>query len=140
MYQSIQGNIGLGKAIDYFTSHNYTVALPLNDTQKYDLIVDINNKLQRISVKTSRYSNEYGSYEVMLKNAGGTSKGSKIRLFDNTSCDYVFIYTANNDLYLIPSNKIDAKNSIKVGKKYIEYKVYEKTLQEFDKEKRCGLG
>ena len=136
MYQSIQGNIGLGKAINYFTSHNYTVALPLNDTQKYDLIVDINNKLQRVSVKTSRYSNEYGSYEVMLKNAGGTSKGSKIRLFDNTSCDYVFIYTANNDLYLIPSNKIDAKNSIKVGKKYIEYKVYEKTMEQFDKEQR----
>ena len=136
MYQSIQGNIGLGKAINYFTSHNYTVALPLNDTQKYDLIVDIDNKLQRISVKTSRYSNEYGSYEVMLKNAGGTSKGSKIRLFDNTSCDYVFIYTASNDLYLIPSNKIDAKNSIKVGKKYTEYKVYEKTMEQFDKEQR----
>ena len=136
MYQSIQGNIGLGKAINYFTSHNHTVALPLNDTQKYDLIVDIDNKLQRISVKTSRYSNEYGSYEVMLKNAGGTSKGSKIRLFDNTSCDYVFIYTANNDLYLIPSNKIDAKNSIKVGKKYIEYKVYEKTMEQFDEEQR----
>lgn len=136
MYQSIQGNIGLGKAINYFTSHNYTVALPLNDTQKYDLIVDIDNKLQRISVKTSRYSNEYGSYEVMLKNAGGTSKGSKIRLFDNTSCDYVFIYTASNDLYLIPSDKIDAKNSIKVGKKYVEYKVYEKTMEQFDEEQR----
>lgn len=139
MYQSIQGNIGLGKAISYFTSHNYTVALPLNDTQKYDLIVDINNKLCRISVKTSRYCTEYGSYEVMLKNAGGTSKGSKLRLFDNATCDYVFVYTASDDLYLIPSEKIEAKNSIKIGKKYTEYLVKEKQLSEFDREKRCGL-
>lgn len=38
MYQSIQGNLGFGKAIEYFTSYGITVALPLNDTQKYDLI------------------------------------------------------------------------------------------------------
>ena len=75
----------------------------------------------------------------MLKNAGGTSKGSKIRPFDNTTCDYIFIYTADNSLYLIPSEKIIAKNSITVGKKYTEYKVYEKTMLEFDKEQRWGL-
>lgn len=136
MYQSIQGNLGLGKAINYFTSHNYCVALPLNDTQKYDLIVDINNHLFRVSVKSCRYKNQHGSYEVMLKNAGGTSKGSKLRPFDNTTCDYVFIYTADNNLYLIPSNKIEAKNSITVGKKYTEYLVYEKTLSQFDNEMR----
>ena len=50
LYHSIQGNIGLGKAIEYFTSNNITVAIPLNDTQKYDLIVDFNGKLQRVSV------------------------------------------------------------------------------------------
>ena len=57
MYQSLQGNLGLGKAIEYFTSHNITVALPLNDTQSYDLIADFNGGLQRISVKTSRNQN-----------------------------------------------------------------------------------
>lgn len=45
IYQSIQGNIGLGKAIEYFTSHGITVAIPLNDTQKYDLIADFNGGL-----------------------------------------------------------------------------------------------
>lgn len=48
--------MGLGKAIEYFTSNNITIALPLNDTQKYDLIADFNGKLQRISIKTSRFS------------------------------------------------------------------------------------
>ena len=35
-----QGNIGLGVAIQYFTQNLYTVSLPLNDSQDYDLIVE----------------------------------------------------------------------------------------------------
>ena len=137
MYQSIQGNLGFGKAIEYFTSHGITVALPLNDTQKYDLIADFNGGLQRVSVKTSRHSTTEGrSYEVLLKNCGGISKGSKIRLFDNSTCDYLFIATGADKFYLIPANQISAKNSITVGVKYTEYEVYPKALSEYDKEQR----
>ena len=38
VYLSLQGNMGLSKAIDYFTSHQIPIAIPMNDTQKYDLI------------------------------------------------------------------------------------------------------
>ena len=136
MYQSIQGNIGFGKAIEYFTSHGITVALPLNDTQKYDLVVDFNGGLQRVSVKTSRSTRNCKSYDVLLKNCGGTSKGSKIRPFDNSTCDYLFIITAADKYYLIPAEKITATNSLAVGIKYTEYEVHSKTLSEYDKEQR----
>lgn len=134
MYQSIQGNMGLGKAIDYFTSLGYPVALPLNDTQKYDLIVDFNGGLQRISVKTSRYSpkGDNLTFEVGLKNTGGASGKSVIRNFDNTTCDYVFIYTADESLYLIPALEITSKSTITVGNKWTEYKVKIKTLLELE--------
>jgi hypothetical protein len=134
MYQSIQGNMGLGKAIDYFTSLGYPVALPLNDTQKYDLIVDFNGGLQRISVKTSRYSpkGDNLTFEVGLKNTGGASGKSVIRNFDNTTCDYVFIYTADESLYLIPALEITSKSTITVGNKWTEYKVKIKTLSELE--------
>lgn len=134
VYNSIQGNMGLGKAIEYFTSYGYTIAIPLNDTQKYDLIVDINNKLSRISVKTSRHLSENNTYEVNLRNCGGASGKNIVRHFDKNSCDYIFIYTGNNKIYLIPTEKIDAKNSIMVGKKYIEYEVHVKTLNEYHNE------
>ena len=39
--ENVAGIVGLGKAIEYFTSYNITVALPLNDTQPYDLIAFI---------------------------------------------------------------------------------------------------
>ena len=137
MYQSIQGNLGFGKAIEYFTSQGITVALPLNDTQKYDLIADFDGGLQRISVKTSRYSTTEGrSYEVLLKNCGGTSKGSKIRPFDNSACDYLFVVTGADKTYLIPSKEITAKNSLAVGIKYSEYEVFSKKLSQYDKEQK----
>lgn len=95
VYNSIQGNMGLGKAIEYFTSRNISVSIPLNDTQKYDLIADIDGKLCKISVKTSRYTeNEGKSYSVQLRNTGGSSGKISYRMFENDSCDYIFIYTA----------------------------------------------
>ena len=138
IYNSIQGNIGFGKAIEYFTSQGIPVSIPLNDTQKYDLIADFNGGLQRISIKTSRYTQNGLSFEVALKNSGGSSGKSVIRNFDNTSCDYVFIYTADESLYLIPSKEITASNSIKVGNKYTEFKVKIKTLSEYDEEIRMA--
>lgn len=123
MYLSLQGNVGLGKAIEYFTSKSIPVSIPLNDTQKYDLVVDMDNVLYRVSVKTSRQLNKNGTYQVELKNSGGASKKKTIRKFSNTSCDYLFILTGNDKMYLIPSSQIDAKNSIAVGNKYAEYEV-----------------
>ncbi len=130
MYQSLQGNIGLGRAISYFASHSIPVSIPLNDTQKYDLVIDMNNKLSRVSVKTSRFKQSNTSYYVLLKNCGGSSGKSKSRPFDNKSCDYVFVLTGDDKMYLIPSNEIEAKNAISIGNKYTEYEVKNKTLNE----------
>ena len=131
VYLSLQGNMGLSKAIDFFTSHQTPIALPMNDTQKYDLIADFNGGLQRISVKTSRNRTEYGTYSVNLRNTGGSSGNFKTRPFDKNSCDYIFILTGNDKIYLIPSRIIDATNAITVGKKYTEYEVHIKQLSEY---------
>lgn len=129
---SIQGNIGFGKAIEYFTSNNIHISIPLNDTQKYDLIADFNGDLKRISVKTSRNTTNNGkSYVVMLRNCGGSSGNLRIRNFDNSTCDYIFIYTASNKMYLIPSKEITAINSICVGEKYKEYEVFCKSMYDY---------
>ena len=131
MYLSMQGNLGLGKAIEYFTSHSIPVSIPLNDTQKYDLIADFDGKLQRVSVKTTRATDNGKSVSVQLRNTGGSSGNNKIRPFDKTSCDYIFVYTINEEYYLIPSDIINATNSINVGPKYYDYLVEIKTFSEF---------
>jgi hypothetical protein len=131
MYQALQGNIGLGKAIEYFTSQCLTVSLPLNDTQGYDLVVDFDGVLSRVQVKTSRNKQSSGSFEVLLKRSGGASGKHRIKLFDKTSCDHLFVYTSDGRMYLIPTTAVDSTSSIKVGSKYAEYEVQPRTFGEF---------
>ena len=38
-----KGNSSLGIAIAYFSTNGYTVSIPLNDTQDYDLVVEKEN-------------------------------------------------------------------------------------------------
>ena len=67
-----KGNSSLGMAIAYFTSQAYTVSIPLNDMQDYDLIIEKNNILQTVQVKSSGCKNRNGYFQVALKSCGGT--------------------------------------------------------------------
>lgn len=67
-----KGNCGLGMAIAYFSTNGYTVQIPLNDTQDYDLIVEKNGILQRVQVKATGCIGKGGNYQVALKSCGGT--------------------------------------------------------------------
>ena len=121
-YKSHQGNVGLGRAIAYYTAHCIPVLLPLNDTQKYDLVVDKDGKLQKVSVKTTYGKNKVGTYyAVQLKNCGGASKKSTIRPFDNTSCDILFIVTVKGTMYEIPSNMINVKSQLILTEDWNKY-------------------
>lgn len=115
-----QGDVGLGAAIAWFTSQGHTTCVPLTDSQKYDLIVDIDNDLKKIQVKTT-YFKRNSRYEIMIKTCGGNKSNSIMHLFDNTASDYLFILTEDSTKYLIPTNKITAKHMIVLGDKYEEY-------------------
>ena len=121
-YKSLQGNLGLGMAIAYYTSNCFRVLLPLNDTQKYDLAFDDGKKLNKVSVKTSKRKNKNNKFfEVQLKNTGGASGKSKIRNFDNKSCDFVFIYIIDGTMYQIPSEAINSHTSLVLTEEYAKY-------------------
>ena len=120
-YKSHQGNIGLGRAIAYYTANCITVLLPLNDTQKYDLVIEKDGKLQRVSVKTTQGTNSSGKYyKVQMKNSGGGSHKST-RNFDNTTCDIVFIVIIEGTMYEIPSNLINVNSSLTLNEDWNDY-------------------
>ena len=121
-YKSHQGNVGLGRAIAYYTSKGIPVLLPLNDTQKYDIAVEKDGKLQKVSIKTTQSLNKTNTYyQVQLKNSGGSSGKSIVRNFDNTSCDIVFIVTITGTMYEIPSVNINSTSSLVLTPKWDEY-------------------
>ena len=118
-----KGNAGIGMAIAYFTSMGYTVSIPLNDTQDYDLIIDMDTALYRVQVKSTGCETKYGNYQVALKSCGGT-KGTTYKTIKNTIVDFVFILTKSKELYLIPTAEFENLSTITLGKKYDKYKVH----------------
>ncbi len=123
-YKTHQGNLGLGRAIAYYTSQCITVLLPLNDSQKYDLAVDIDGHIKKVSIKTTQGKSKSGKYIVQMKNTTLGSSSNTIRRFDNTTCDIVFVITKDNEMYQIPSNKIHATCSFTLTEEFEQYKVY----------------
>lgn len=116
-----KGRAGLAIAIGYFGSHGYTVSIPLNDTQDYDLLIDKDNTISRISVKATAQRSEYNIPIVNLVNSGGT-KGSVYGRECNKNIDYVFVVNEEQSMWLLPKNILKTKNMY-LGEKYQKYKL-----------------
>lgn len=107
-----KGRAGLSYAIAYFGSNGYTVSIPLNDTQWYDLIVEKDNAFSTVQCKAT------GSYDnsIQLRSLGGTNGG----VYDNVlnhPVDYLFCLDKDKYMYLIPVDdirKYGYKNTIKL--------------------------
>ena len=66
-----QGNVGMGQAIAYYTQKGYTVSIPLNDCQEYDLVVEYPDGLKKVQVKTTKHKGKSGNYIVNLRTMSG---------------------------------------------------------------------
>ena len=118
-----KGNTALGMTIAFFTSQGYTVSIPLNDTQDYDLVVEKETVLQTVQVKSSGCKTKANNFQVALKSSGGT-KGKTYKTFKNTSVDLLFIFLKDFSMYLIPNDKIKNYSTITLGEKYKQYLVH----------------
>ena len=105
-----KGRTGLAIAIGYYGSKGYSVSIPLNDTQDYDIIVD-NGTLKRVQVKCTGCLDNYGRYSVSLRSCGGTN-GSVYKRVIDTDIDILFVVCTNGWLFEIPKSVITQKNTI----------------------------
>ena len=117
-----RGNCGLGIAIAYFSTNGYTVSIPLNDTQDYDLIVDKNNFLKKVQVKATSCKTKYNRYQVALKSCGGT-KGETYKTIIYTKIYEFFIVTDTMEMFIIPIEEIKNKSTLNLSEKYEKNRV-----------------
>lgn len=90
------GNIGEVKALSKFVELGLPVYLPFGDTEKCDLIVEFNGKLNRIQVKTSVKS-ENGVMKFSLNSCSlHRSKGFK-HFYNKLEVDYFVLYNISRD-------------------------------------------
>ena len=117
------GNIGLAHAILYFTKQAYTVLLPINDSQKYDLAVDINSVIYSVEVKTTRQISPSNQPVVCLRSMGGSSKSTYHTVIESHT-DYLYVYHTELDkAWFIPIIDINQVSTINLSSSYDKYVV-----------------
>lgn len=117
-----QGTVGLGMAVGHFCSKGYSVSLPLNDNQSYDLVVD-GGTLKRVQVKTTRAKSNSGKFVVQLKSVRSNKTENVIKTFDKGSAELLFIFTADGEKYCIPTSELEATSTMTLDMRYDKYRV-----------------
>ena len=117
------GNSGLGLVIAYFMGCGYAVSIPINDTQNYDLVVEIGGVLKKVSVKTTNFKTKYGVYQLHLRNTGGTNGRVYSRVVEQ-DIDLIAGVTGDQEIYIIPKSDIQNTNSINLGNQAKKYKCW----------------
>lgn len=115
---NVKGTVGIGHAISHFTRNGLTVSIPLNDTQPYDLVVEIDGVLKKVQVKTTT------SNSIALRTMGGNRTVHVTKMFDRSESDYVYGLMDTGESWLIPTKDFENLNSIKLtATKYDKYKL-----------------
>ena len=108
-----KGRAGLSLAIAYFGSNGYTVSIPLNDTQKYDLIIEKDGIFQSVSCKFGGEKTENpDAYSCQLRTIG--SKGTFHGTVKDSKTDLLFCLRPDGIMYVIPVKDIENISAIRL--------------------------
>ena len=102
------GRIGLSMAINYFTVLGYTISIPINDTQWYDLIVEKDGQFQTVQCKATQTSND----TIDFRSMGGTKGLEYDNVKNHSELDWLFCVNKDLNMWLIPSKELPNSNRI----------------------------
>jgi hypothetical protein len=117
-----QGNAGLGIAIAYLSRIGVDVAIPLTDTQRYDLIVVHDEGMKRVQVKTTTMK-DHGSFVVHLRTIGGNKSQVKARPFEPSDYEWLFVVCGDATAYMIPTTEFTARQSLTLNARFERFRL-----------------
>lgn len=106
MDTNLQGNIGESKVLAYYIAEGYNVYLPFGTATKNDMLIEKDNIVKRVSIKTATSKMPSGKYKVRIRQG----KLNKQIPFDKEASDILCVY-------IIPEDRIEILESkdIKTG-------------------------
>ena len=101
-----KGRAGMSMAIAYFGSNGYTVSIPMNDTQWYDLVIEKDGVFQTVQCKAT------GNCEnsIALRSMGGNA-GKAYDNVLNHPVDILFCLDSAKNMFVIPVSVIKASGN-----------------------------
>lgn len=122
------GQSGLSIAARWFLDRGYIVSVPLEPTV-YDLVVESDDGLKRVQVKTTRCARSSGRYVVSLSRnvydatlPYGANGPRKRVPYEPGSVDYFFI-VAPNTMYLMPFSVTSGYTQLVLDEKYAAFAI-----------------
>jgi len=98
MTRKEKGDLGEAKAMLYFVENGYSVFLPICHNLPFDFIVYKDQKMQRVSVKSTSSSGNRVSWCVGLRNVSRRNYGAVcVKLFNNQESDVLAVYIIPED-------------------------------------------
>ena len=103
-----QGNITEVKCMLSFMEIGYNVLTPYGDCERYDFVVDVNNKFYRIQVKTAKV--EKDNSKLSFSTSSSNRKAGKCIALTYTEDEIDYFATIYNEkCYLVPIQEVTAK-------------------------------
>jgi hypothetical protein len=121
-----QGDQGEGYAIAWLIERGWTTAVPIGNCSDYDVVAEIDGRLVKIQVKTTRYFRN-DRWTVSLCTAGGNQSWTGvIKRFSAERCDFLYAHTACGRRWFIPAAAVEGGRGVLLGgPKYEEFEVDE---------------
>jgi hypothetical protein len=119
-----------GDAIRWFLDRGYHPSLPI-DVARYDLIVESDNDLKKVQIKTTTVKSPGGRWIVDVthrlydKHASASNASGKRRTvpYKPKDVDFFFIVTGDRSHYIIPTVSTGGVTRITLDVKFAKYKV-----------------
>jgi PD-(D/E)XK nuclease superfamily protein len=119
-----QGDLGEASAIEWLAGAGAAIYVPFGHSPDCDLVVDLDGRLVRVQVKTSRnYRN--GRWVVELGTHGGNQSWNRVvKRFSSARADFLFAHVANGRRWFIPAGEVSGGRGLVLGgPKYAGFEV-----------------
>ena len=120
-----KGTITELNVASYLLSLGFNVSQPLTQDSKYDLIVDVNNHLIRLQVKTARINDRTQGLSIKFNCRSTTNnvRECKQRYYSTDDVDY-FATFWDGKVFLVPVSECSAEKTLWLDKSHDSRSVY----------------
>ena len=109
-----KGNLTELQCITAFYNLGYSVSIPYGENSRYDFIADINGKLIKVQVKTSRLMDDGDTIQFSCRSVRQTLTGCRYKHYTSDDIDFFATYH-NGQCYLVPVGECGSEKRLRFG-------------------------
>jgi hypothetical protein len=119
----------IGIAIDWFLARGHCVSIPIEHAAPYDLVVECDEGMKRVQIKTTSHRDSRGNWIVATHRmiydptASAVTGHRRRRGYKENEVDWFFVVTAERTLFLLPIGLVAGKTAITLGHRYAGHRL-----------------